>query len=92
MQEMVALSAVLAICLTFSVSAETVNFDDLKSGAPPQNRLAVKSGGRVLFLKIEDIDWVEAADNYVNLHIGNEAHLHRETMAAFVSSLNQCTF
>ena len=60
---------------------------DLKSGAPPQNRLAVKSGGRVLFLKIEDIDWVEAADNYVNLHIGNEAHLHRETMAAMEGKL-----
>jgi len=60
---------------------------DFKSGAPPQNRLAVKSGGRVLFLKIEDIDWVEAADNYVNLHIGNEAHLHRETMTAMEGKL-----
>ena len=54
---------------------------DLKP-APKQNRLAIKSGGKVLVLKIDDIDWVEAADNYVNLHIGNESHLHRETMAA----------
>ena len=40
-----------------------------------------------MFLKIEDIDWVEAADNYVNLHIGNEAHLHRETMTAMEGKL-----
>jgi two-component system LytT family response regulator len=55
---------------------------DLKAGPKQQNRLAVKSGGKVLFLKIDEIDWVEAADNYVNLHAGNESHLHRETMSA----------
>ncbi len=55
---------------------------DLKPGPKPQNRLAIKSGGKVLFLKIDEIDWIEAADNYVNLHMGNESHLHRETMAA----------
>ena len=55
---------------------------DLKTGLKQQNRLAIKSGGKVLFLKIEEIDWVEAADNYVNLHVGNESHLDRETMAA----------
>ena len=55
---------------------------DMKAGPKQQNRLAVKSGGKVLFLKIDEIDWIEAADNYVNLHMGNESHLHRETMAA----------
>ena len=55
---------------------------DLKTGPNQQNRLAIKSGGKVLFLKVDEIDWVEAADNYVNLHVGNESHLHRETMAA----------
>ena len=58
---------------------------DLKTGPKPQNRLAIKSGGKVLFLKIDEIDWVEAADNYVNLHVGNESHLHRETMAALAT-------
>jgi len=41
----------------------------------------------VLFLKIDEIDWIEAADNYVELHIGNESHLHRETMAALEGKL-----
>ena len=45
------------------------------------DRLAVKTDGRVLFLKIADLDWVEAADNYVSLHVGKDTHLLRETMA-----------
>ena len=45
------------------------------------DRLAVKIDGRVLFLKIADLDWVEAADNYVSLHVGKDTHLLRETMA-----------
>jgi len=60
---------------------------DLRPGPKQQNRLAIKSGGKVLFLKLDDIDWVEAADNYVNLHVGNESHLHRETMAALEARL-----
>ncbi len=60
---------------------------DLRPGPKQQNRLAIKSGGKVLFLKLDDIDWVGAADNYVNLHVGNESHLHRETMAALEARL-----
>ena len=49
--------------------------------AQQSDRLAVKIDGRVLFLKIADLDWVEAADNYVSLHVGKDTHLLRETMA-----------
>jgi two-component system, LytTR family, response regulator len=67
--------------------------EELKGGgeeeAPPKylDRLAVKSEGRVILLKTDDIDWIEAADNYVSLHIGGESHLHRETMASLESKL-----
>ena len=50
-------------------------------------RIAVKSSGRVIFVKVDDIDWIEAADNYVSLHVGAEEHLHRETMAALETQL-----
>jgi two-component system LytT family response regulator len=50
-------------------------------------RLAIKTTGRVVFLKVDDIDWIEAADNYVNLHAGQEAHLHRETMTSLEGRL-----
>jgi len=50
-------------------------------------RLAIKSSGRVIFLKTEEIDWVEASDNYVTLHSGAETHLHRETLSALSGQL-----
>jgi two-component system LytT family response regulator len=40
-------------------------------------RVAVKSAGRVLFLKTGEIDWIEAAGNYVNLHVGKDSYLLR---------------
>jgi two-component system LytT family response regulator len=55
-------------------------------------RLAIKSSGRVVFIKVDDIDWIEAADNYVNLHVGKEQHLHRETMSAIETQLPSATF
>jgi len=51
------------------------------------DRIAVKSSGRVVFVKVDEIDWVEAADNYVSLHVGTETHLHRETMASIEGQL-----
>ncbi|HEY1343027.1 MAG TPA: LytTR family DNA-binding domain-containing protein, partial [Bryobacteraceae bacterium] len=39
-----------------------------------------KTAGRVFLLKTTDIDWVEAAGNYLRLHVGAAAHLLRETM------------
>jgi two-component system LytT family response regulator len=44
------------------------------------DRFLVKTDGRVLLIKVNDIDWIEAADNYVILHAGREAHMMRETM------------
>ncbi len=60
---------------------------DIKGAPKSLDRVAVKTGGRVLLLKTDDIDWVEAADNYVNLHVGSESHLHRETMSALEAKL-----
>lgn len=38
-------------------------------------RLLVRSEGRIRFVAVEDIEWIEAADNYVRLHVGTERHL-----------------
>jgi two-component system LytT family response regulator len=65
----------------------TALVEDIKSGPRHSGRLAVKAEGRFLFLKLSDIDWVEAADNYVNLHSGSESHLLRETMKAMEGKL-----
>jgi two-component system LytT family response regulator len=47
----------------------------------PLDRLVVKSPGRVLFLHVADIDWIEAADYYACIHVGESSHLIRRTLA-----------
>jgi two-component system LytT family response regulator len=56
------------------------------------DRLVVKSGGRVFFLRTDDIDWIEAAGNYVELHVGKESHLLRETMSKLETRLESDKF
>lgn len=51
------------------------------------DRLAVKSEGRVIFLKPSDIVWVEAADNYVVLHLVSGRLMLRETLSALEARL-----
>jgi len=53
---------------------------DLKPEPEKLDRLVVKSGGRVFFLRSDQIDWIEAAGNYVRLHLAEASHLFRETM------------
>jgi two-component system LytT family response regulator len=55
-------------------------------------RLVVKSGGRLFFLRTDEIDWVESAGNYVRLHVGSSAHLLRETMTAMEARLDPQKF
>jgi two-component system LytT family response regulator len=60
--------------------------------AHPPDRLVVKSGGRIFFIRTDEIDWVDAAGNYVRLHVKGDAHLFRETMAAMESRLDPSSF
>jgi len=55
-------------------------------------RLVVKSVGRVFFLKTDEIDYIEAAGNYLKLHVGREAHMIRETMNGIEGKLDPSTF
>jgi two-component system LytT family response regulator len=63
---------------------------DLASRPEQKNphRLVIKSAGRISFLDVAEIDWVEAADNYVRLHAGRESHLLRETMNSLEKRLD----
>jgi two-component system LytT family response regulator len=61
---------------------------DLKPEPATLERLVVKSGGRVFFLRTEELDWIEAAGNYVRLHLGQESHLFRETMTRMEARLD----
>ncbi|MGH7718603.1 MAG: LytR/AlgR family response regulator transcription factor, partial [Gemmatimonadaceae bacterium] len=66
--------------------------DDLTSGRRRTDRLVVRSGGRVFFLRPEDIDWVDATGNYVRLHVGHETYQLRETMKVLERKLDSERF
>jgi two-component system LytT family response regulator len=63
-----------------------------KTGAQKIERLAIKNAGQILFLKISEIDWIEAADYYVCLHVGPRTHLLRRSMAEVHEELQDASF
>jgi len=52
------------------------------------NRLVIKVNGRVVFLDLDSIDWVEAEANYVRLNVGKESYLLRETLGRISERLD----
>ena len=55
-------------------------------------RLPVRSGPRIVLLETGQIDWIQAADNYVLLHAGGREYLMRETMARLERELDPDAF
>jgi two-component system LytT family response regulator len=57
-----------------------------------RRRLPIKSAGRIIFVDVEAIDYLEAAGNYVVLHAGGQEYRTRETMNAFEERLSTSQF
>lgn len=55
-------------------------------------RLSIKSAGRIIFLNVDEIDWIEAADNYVQVHAGRQSHLLHATMHSLEGRLDADQF
>ena len=55
-------------------------------------RLQVPVGDRIRLVRVEEIDWIEGAGNYVRIHSGREKHLVRTTLAALERELNPRRF
>lgn len=70
----------------------------LKADGKYLERLSIKSGksgrsgGRIIFLGVDEIDWIEAADNYVQIHAGRESHLLHATMNSLENKLDPRKF
>lgn len=60
---------------------------DLRGGVKYPERLAVKANGRIVFLRLTDIDLAEASDNYVKLYAGGDSYMFRETLSALEEKL-----
>lgn len=62
------------------------------AGATARQQLAIRDGQRVVFVSVDEIDWIEAASYYVEIHTGGRTYLHRETMQRLEDTLDPDRF
>ncbi len=65
---------------------------DARLPAPYLDRVLVRTGDRAVFLRTDEIDWLEAEENYVRVHAGRESHLVRGTLAGLEERLDPARF
>jgi two-component system LytT family response regulator len=58
----------------------------------PWDRLVVKSGGSTRFIRVVEIDWIEAAGIYVNLHVAGQQLLYRASLHELAERLDPRRF
>jgi two-component system LytT family response regulator len=56
------------------------------------DRVPIRSDGRVTFVKVREIDWVDVSGDHVRLHVGKATHLLRETMSELEARLPASSF
>lgn len=91
-----ALDRVLDIIRNHDQAELSERVRNLVAGAHPEEehlrRVMVRSRQHIEFIKAEDIDWIEAAGNYVQLHVGRHSHLLRQTMKTLEQRLDPKCF
>lgn len=69
--------------------------EQLGHGTPVEgwlSRIVVKTAGRSVLVRVEDIDWIEAADYCVKLHVLDKVHVLRESLQALELRLDPARF
>jgi two-component system LytT family response regulator len=66
--------------------------EDLSRERSFLRRLLVPAAGSTLLIKVEDVDWFEAEDNYVRIHRGKESHLLRHSLRNLEEQLDPQRF
>ncbi len=65
---------------------------DRRNSATPTARFAIKSGRTLAFVRVTDIDWIEADDYYARLYVGPRQHLLRRTIGELEKELDSTLF
>jgi len=72
---------------------EAANDDRARDGRRPADRLVLRSTGRVRFLRTSDIEWVDAAHNYVRIHtLDGKTQVAREPIGVLEARLDPQQF
>jgi two-component system LytT family response regulator len=64
----------------------------LRLVAGDRGRMVIRSEGRIVFLRSEEVEWIEAAGNYIRLHAGQRIYNVREKLGDFETSLSKHKF
>jgi two-component system LytT family response regulator len=67
-------------------------FQGTQSSLKTTGQLAFRVNGRLVFVHLDDIDWIEASANYVQVNAGSESYLVRETIGRISSRLDSEKF
>jgi two-component system, LytTR family, response regulator len=79
--------------LALGRAKQRIRLGDRESNRPRKlERVAIKTAGQVCFVKVSEIDWIEAADYYACLHVGAKSHLLRRSMAELEEDLDPNMF
>jgi hypothetical protein len=76
---------IFALC-AFAVLSQAMH---RRPKIPHASAIAVKTRGRVGYVDLASIEWIEAQGNYLALHVGGHSHLVRETLQGFARRLDQ---
>jgi two-component system LytT family response regulator len=76
------------------VHRHLLNWLEENTQSPKQylSRFVIKESGRIFFINADEVDWVEAAGDYVSLHVGRKSHLLHERMNALEEKLDPQKF
>ena len=74
--------------LSFETAGAKTLLETIVSPKPYMKRLAMRSGGKTVFVDVEELDWIEAAENYVQLHCGKAGQLLHVPMNTLEKSLD----
>lgn len=66
--------------------------EQIAHGPDYLTRMAIKSGDATMFLELDTVDWIGAAENYVEIHAGKTCHLVQVTMNRLLKRLNPAVF
>jgi two-component system LytT family response regulator len=66
--------------------------DAIRAARRYTDRLLITTAGKIIVVKTADIAWIEAADNYVRLHVGKNKYLHNESMRGIEERLDPARF
>ncbi len=66
--------------------------DKFSASRSRPERLVIREAGRIFFVDLQEIDWIEAAGDYAKLHIGQKSHLLQRSMKALEAELHPRQF